>query len=150
MATRVIIVRHGQSNYNAQKRIQGRSNKSVLTEKGQADAQLVGQTLSQLSIDKIYCSPLQRAKQTAEIIHGCFATPPELVPTDELLEVDLPLWENITKADVASQFPEQYRLWHDRPHELAMTLESSGGPVEHYPVASLYAQAQRFWQTLLA
>ena len=150
MATRVIIVRHGQSNYNAQKRIQGRSNKSVLTEKGQADAQLVGQTLSPLPIDKIYCSPLQRAKKTAEIIHSCFANPPELVPTDELLEVDLPLWENMTKADVASQFPEQYRLWHDRPHELAMTLERGSGPVEHYPIASLYAQAQRFWQSLLA
>ena len=150
MATRVIIVRHGQSNYNAQKRIQGRSNKSVLTEKGQADAQLVGQTLSQLPIDKIYCSPLQRAKTTAEIIQGCFSDPPDLVATDELLEVDLPLWENMTKADVASQFPDQYRCWHDRPHELAMTVESSSGPVEHYPVASLYAQAQRFWQNLLA
>lgn len=150
MATRVIIVRHGQSNYNAQKRIQGRSNKSVLTEKGQADAQLVGQTLSPLPIDKIYCSPLQRAKKTAEIIHGCFANPPELISTDELLEVDLPLWENMTKADVASQFPEQYYLWHDRPHELDMTLESSRGPVEHYPIAALYAQAQRFWQTVLA
>lgn len=150
MATRVIIVRHGQSNYNAQKRIQGRSNKSVLTEKGQADAQLVGQTLSPLPIDKIYCSPLQRAKKTAEIIHGCFANPPELISTDELLEVDLPLWENMTKADVASQFPEQYHLWHNRPHELAMTLESSRGPVEHYPIAALYAQAQRFWQTVLA
>jgi probable phosphoglycerate mutase len=31
-----------------------------------------------------------------------------------------------------------------------MTVETSGGPVEHYPIASLYAQAQRFWQTVLA
>jgi probable phosphoglycerate mutase len=150
LATRVIIVRHGQSNYNAQKRIQGRSNKSVLTEKGQADAQLVGQALSPLRIDKIYCSPLQRAKKTAEIIHSCLTDPPKLVPTDDLLEVDLPLWEAMTKSDVASQYPEQYRLWHDRPDEMVMRLDSSNGPVDHYPVASLYAQAQRFWQTILA
>ncbi|MGA1622345.1 MAG: histidine phosphatase family protein [Synechocystis sp.] len=150
MATRVIIVRHGQSNYNAQKRIQGRSNKSVLTEKGQADARLVGQTLGQLTFDKIYCSPLQRAKATAEIIHGCLTNPPPLIPSEDLLEVDLPLWETMTKADVASQFPEQYRLWHDRPDELAMTVDRGSGPVEHFPIASLYAQAQRFWQTVLA
>jgi probable phosphoglycerate mutase len=68
VATRVIIVRHGQSNYNAQKLIQGRNNESVLTEKGRQDAQKVGDVLSLLPIDAIYCSPLQRAKATAEVI----------------------------------------------------------------------------------
>ena len=45
MTTRVIIVRHGQSNYNVQKRIQGRSDESVLTAKGEQDAQILGETL---------------------------------------------------------------------------------------------------------
>ena len=70
MATRVIIVRHGQSTYNAKKMIQGRCDKSVLTDKGISDAQQVGQALSGIKIDTFYCSPLQRAKQTAETIHG--------------------------------------------------------------------------------
>ncbi|MDJ0842713.1 MAG: histidine phosphatase family protein, partial [Crocosphaera sp.] len=42
MTTRVIIVRHGQSSYNAQKLIQGRNDESVLTEKGRQDAEKVG------------------------------------------------------------------------------------------------------------
>ena len=42
MTTRVIIVRHGQSNYNAQKIIQGRCDESVLTAKGIADARVIG------------------------------------------------------------------------------------------------------------
>ncbi|MEO1671879.1 MAG: histidine phosphatase family protein, partial [Cyanobacteria bacterium J06631_2] len=42
MATRVIIVRHGQSTYNAQKIIQGRWDKSVLTDNGISDAQPLG------------------------------------------------------------------------------------------------------------
>ena len=63
MATRVIIVRHGQSTYNAQKIIQGRCDKSVLTDKGVADARQVGQTLKQVKLDAFYCSPLQRAKK---------------------------------------------------------------------------------------
>ncbi len=152
MATRVIIVRHGQSNYNAQKRIQGRSNKSVLTEKGQADARKVGETLGQLPIAKIYCSPLNRAKQTAEIIQQCFGSLPPLEATDGLLEVDLPQWENMTKQDVVTQFPEAYRCWHERPHEFVMQLtgeKDPKDPVEHNPIAELYAQAQRFWQRLL-
>nr|WP_255412122.1 phosphoglycerate mutase family protein [Cyanothece sp. BG0011] len=80
MTTRVIIVRHGQSSYNAQRLIQGRSDESVVTEKGRQDAQKVGNTLSSLPIDAIYCSPLQRAKTTAEIIQNCFKQAPPYHP----------------------------------------------------------------------
>lgn len=38
MTTRVVIVRHGQSSYNAERRIQGRTDASVLTQKGREDA----------------------------------------------------------------------------------------------------------------
>ena len=98
MATRVIIVRHGQSSYNAQKIIQGRCDESILTENGVADAKIVGQTLSNVKIDAFYCSPLQRAKQTAETIHAYLNNPPVLQPTDKLMEIDLPLWENLKKT----------------------------------------------------
>ena len=46
MTTRVILVRHGQSTYNAQSRIQGRLDASVLTEKGSVAAQKVGDALN--------------------------------------------------------------------------------------------------------
>lgn len=149
MATRVIIVRHGQSSYNAQKRIQGRSDESVLTEKGQADAQIVGQTLGLLPIDAIYCSPLQRAKQTATIIQSGFASPPPLTATEDLLEIDLPLWENWVKQDVLAKYPQEYQCWHERPQEFKMCLETPQGIVEKYPVLDLYAQAEQFWQKVL-
>lgn len=145
MATRVILVRHGQSSYNAQKRIQGRSDESVLTEQGQAAARQVGQALGQLPIQTLYCSPLQRAKHTAEIICQNFAQPPALVPTEQLLEINLPLWENWRKEDVKAKYPEEYRLWHESPQDLAMTVEGQ----TFYPVRELYAQAQDFWQTIL-
>ncbi|MEB3308910.1 MAG: histidine phosphatase family protein [Snowella sp.] len=146
MATRVIIVRHGQSSYNAQKRIQGRSNESVLTEKGQADAQIVGETLKDLGISTIFCSPLQRAKVTADIIQSCFSSPPSLIPSDDLLEVDLPLWENWYKTDVKEKFPEDYQCWHKRPQDFKMILADGR---ELYPVLSLYQQAKTFWEKLL-
>ncbi|MDJ0597921.1 MAG: histidine phosphatase family protein [Crocosphaera sp.] len=149
MTTRVIIVRHGQSSYNAQKLIQGRSDESVVTEKGRQDAEKVGNTLSSLPIDAIYCSPLQRAKSTAEIIQNCFKEPPTLSPHEQLREVDLPLWEKLHKDEVAQKFPDDYKCWKQRPHEFKMVLSTSEGQQEHFPVLSLYEQAQKFWQKLL-
>lgn len=149
MATRVIIVRHGQSNYNAQKIIQGRNNESILTEKGRQDAVTVGNSLSLVPIDAIYCSPLQRAKTTAEIIQGCFTSPPSLYPTDQLMEIDLPLWEKRGKQEVAETSPTEYRCWKEKPHEFKMILSTSQGEIDHFPVLSLYQQAQNFWQEIL-
>ena len=143
MATRVIIVRHGQSTYNAQKIIQGRCDESVLTDKGITGAQEVGQALSSLQIDAFYCSPLQRAKQTAKIILAGLENPPQLKPTDKLMEIDLPLWEKLKKDEVRNRFANEYRQWKENPHEFKMTLADG---TEHYPVGSLYKQAQGFWQ----
>jgi phosphoserine phosphatase len=146
LTTRVIIVRHGQSSYNAQQKIQGRCDESVLTEKGRLDAKIVGDTLSNLNIDIIYCSPLQRAQTTAQIIQGCIENTPPLQATDKLMEIDLPLWENLLKSAVKEQFPEDYRCWKERPHEFKMQL----GQKEHFPVLSLYEQAQQFWREILS
>jgi probable phosphoglycerate mutase len=145
----VIIVRHGQSSYNAEKRIQGRCDESVLTDKGRADAKILGETLKNLDIDTIYSSPLQRAKATAEVIQSSFTNPPILQATDQLLEIDLPLWEKLKKQELAAKFPEQYRHWHECPHEFKMILATPTGEQEHYPVLSLYQQAQQFWQEIL-
>ena len=150
MVTRVIIVRHGQSSYNAQKRIQGRSDESVVTEKGRQDAQALGQILKSLSIDIIYCSPLNRAKTTAEIIQNSFEASPTLVPTEQLKEIDLPLWEKLYKQEVVEKFPADYKMWKEKPHEFKMILSDSEEPKEHFPVLSLYQQAQEFWQNLLS
>lgn len=150
MATRVIIVRHGQSSYNIQKIIQGRCDESVLTETGIADAQQVGAALSSLSFDAIYSSPLQRAKRTAEIIQSYLPNSPELRVQDNLMEIDLPLWEKLNKSVVKEKFPEEYRCWKERPHEFCMILPTSGGTKEYFPVQALYKQAQEFWQEILA
>lgn len=149
MATRVIIVRHGQSSYNALKMIQGRCDESVLTEKGCEDARKVGATLGSLSFDAIYSSPLQRAKKTAEIILSYLPGSPELVTPSNLMEIDLPLWEKLTKSEAKEKFAEDYRCWKERPHELRMVVPTTEGTREHFPVLALYEQAQQFWQEVL-
>lgn len=146
MATRVIIVRHGQSTFNAQKIIQGRCDKSILTEKGMSDARRVGEALSGLKIDAFYCSPLQRAKHTAEIIHQYLTNPPVLQPNEQLMEIDLPLWEEMKKDEVISKFGADYQQWKTNPQDFKMLVKGQ----EYYPVRSLYQQAQEFWQQAIA
>jgi phosphoserine phosphatase len=149
--TRVIIVRHGQSSYNAERRIQGRTDASKLTEKGRNDASKVGKALSNISFQAIYSSPLQRAKLTAEIIHSELANAQAsaVQTSDKLLEIDLPAWEAMLTADVEQKFTEDYKVWHEYPHELAMLVKDGEGTREHFPVLALYEQAQQFWQETL-
>ncbi|MEL7008878.1 MAG: histidine phosphatase family protein [Cyanobacteria bacterium J06555_3] len=146
MATRVIIVRHGQSTYNAQKIIQGRCDKSVLTDKGISDAQQVGKALGDLKIDVFYCSPLQRAHQTAKIIHQHLSDAPALQPTDQLMEIDLPLWEEMKKDQVISQFAQDYQQWKTNPQDFEMVVDGQ----DYYPVRALFQQAQDFWREAIA
>ncbi|WP_341529067.1 histidine phosphatase family protein [Nostoc sp. UHCC 0302] len=151
--TRVIIVRHGQSGYNTERRIQGRTDASTLTDKGRNDASKVGKALSNILFNVIYSSPLQRAKHTADIIYNELATYPEQATTpqvsDLLREIDLPLWEGLLTSDVKQKFAEDYRTWHEHPDELRMLIKDAEGTREHFPVLALYKQAQQFWQEIL-
>ncbi|MBD2568224.1 histidine phosphatase family protein [Anabaena lutea] len=149
--TRVIIVRHGQSTYNTEKRIQGRTDASRLTEKGRNDANQAGKALSKISFQAIYCSPLNRAKTTAEIIRSeLVEKSAQIQVSEELLEVDLPLWAEMLSSDVKEKFPEDYSIWKKRPHELRMMIHDAQGTREHFPVLALYEQAQQFWQEILS
>lgn len=149
--TRVIIVRHGQSTYNIERRIQGRTDASTLTDKGRSDAGKAGKALSNIVFNAIYSSPLNRAKTTAEIIRG------ELVDksavhqiSDSLIEVDLPLWAGMLSSDVKDKFPEDYQTWKQRPQEFKMVINDAQGTREYFPVLALYEQAKQFWQEILS
>jgi broad specificity phosphatase PhoE len=65
--THLYLVRHGETDWNAEKRIQGSIERS-LNEQGKAQAEQTGKTLSQIGASVIYSSPQIRAKETAEII----------------------------------------------------------------------------------
>lgn len=121
-----------------------------MIEAGHDTARQVGETLRDLVIDAAYTSPLQRAKTTAEVILSCFATPPSLQATEKLMEIDLPLWEGLLRQDVIDKFPEDYRCWQEQPHKFCMTISGETTQVDHFPVLSVFEQAQEFWQEILS
>ncbi len=150
LSTRVIILRHGQSSYNSQGRIQGRSDLSVLTDRGQEDAKNTGRAFQDLEFAAVYSSPLQRARQTATIVLASLAQQYSLQTDDRLLEIDLPLWETMLNQEVREKYADEYCAWKERPHELKMLLpQADGSHQEFFPVLALYEQATTFWQEIL-
>jgi phosphoserine phosphatase len=154
LVTRVVLVRHGESTFNVERRVQGHCDLSSLTENGQLGAQQVGGALQDLPFAAAYSSPLKRARETAELILSGLSSnghqPPALHFTDSLKEINLVQWEGLTFQEVETRFPEGYRCWRDCPHELKMELSTPEGVQAFYPVPALYEQARQFWQDVLA
>jgi probable phosphoglycerate mutase len=149
LVTRVVLVRHGESSYNVERRVQGHCDLSRLTEAGRLGAQQVGAALKELSFAAAYSSPLQRAKETAELILASLETAPTPSFSDDLKEINLVQWEGLRFDEVETRFPEGFQCWRDRPQDLVMQLETPAGVKEFYPVPDLYEQAKRFWQAIL-
>jgi phosphoserine phosphatase len=154
LTTRVILVRHGESTYNLESRVQGHCDESHLTPKGIADAQRVGQALAGLNFDAIYTSPLHRAWETTQEILSVLQTTatapvPEPQVRDRLKEIHLPLWEGMLFEEVRQRFPEGYQKWRQRPHELEMEIAGPDGITLFCPVPALFEQAQQFWNEVL-
>ncbi len=160
--TRVILVRHGQSTYNAEKRYQGSSDDSVLTPVGQQQAAQVGQLCAGMNIQAIYSSPLKRTAQTAEAIVEQLDNPgsPDRNLTiqlqTELREIDIPGWEGLPFTQVQTEFASDYQQWIDRPKtfQMAGTNAVASGSIATlepptFPVQDLYHRADQFWRTTL-
>jgi phosphoserine phosphatase len=152
MVTRVILVRHGESTFNVERRVQGFLDASTLTEAGQADAHKAGAALADIVFDAVYSSSLRRAKDTAEIIVSHLKQAPgkPLQARDDLKEINLVDWEGVLFKDIEQKYPEAYEQWKNAPHELKMVIaDQDGNPRDYFPVLELYDRARQFWQTFL-
>ncbi|GJD22381.1 hypothetical protein RIVM261_073370 [Rivularia sp. IAM M-261] len=149
-ATRVILVRHGQSTYNSLGLYQGCSDESVLTELGYSDARKTGNFLKGLKFDAMYTSSLQRAQQTAKEILGVMAPSLnfESICASELLrETDLPAWQGKAFQYVKENFPQEYRTWKQFPHEFRMEIPNQNTYI--HPALDLYDRVHKFWRQVL-
>lgn len=102
----VYIVRHGETEWNAQGRIQGHSD-IPLSDYGRLQAQSVARRLSQVSFSVAYASDSSRTHETARIVLGDTGTP--LHTTPQLREYRKGVFEGLTVEEHALRFPDQYR-----------------------------------------
>ena len=68
MSLRLLLVRHGLSSFNKERRIQGRDDLSNLTDEGHDQARALGRSLQEVTIDAVYSSPLKRAASTTAFV----------------------------------------------------------------------------------
>ncbi|MDG9677410.1 bifunctional RNase H/acid phosphatase [Micromonospora sp. DH14] len=114
-ATRLILVRHGETPYTEQRRYSGRGD-VPLSERGRAQAGATGARVAELapSVAAVLSSPLSRCTATAAAIAGALGDVP-VRSEDDLIECDFGQWEGRTFAEVREQWPGEMDAWLASP-----------------------------------
>jgi broad specificity phosphatase PhoE len=122
-ATRVFLVRHGDTVLSAEDRFAGETDVE-LSEKGREEARRLAQRLQGEKIVAVYASPLGRTVETARII----AKPHNLqVQTcDGFREISHGHWEGMKRHEVEEKFPEEMAEWEKDPYTFAPAGGESG------------------------
>lgn len=107
---KLLLIRHGETDWNAAKRIQGSAD-IPLNENGRRQAQELAETLAlrPLPFSSIYTSPLSRASETAKIIADRLGMTYQSAPGLE--EIRFGLWEGIRWEEVQARFPAEFQAW---------------------------------------
>ncbi|MGW5559839.1 bifunctional RNase H/acid phosphatase [Micromonospora sp. NPDC003944] len=114
-ATRLILVRHGETPYTEQRRYSGRGD-VPLSERGRAQVQATAARVAELapSVAAVLSSPLSRCTATAASIAGALGDVP-VRTEDDLIECDFGQWEGRTFAEVREGWPGEMDAWLASP-----------------------------------
>jgi probable phosphoglycerate mutase len=120
MSTKLLLVRHGESVWNVEGRVQGQAD-VPLSDLGALQALALARALGERDLTAVYASPLMRALQTARAMCG----PHELTPIIEraLREINLGAWQGRTGAELEADLETGYRAWKRSP----VTFAPPGG-----------------------
>jgi len=123
MTTRLYLVRHGATQLTMEDRFSGSENVQ-LSQDGREQVEQLAARLANSNIAAIFCSPLDRTVETAQII----ARPHGLTPTpkDGLREISHGHWEGMTRKEVEAQFSDEYTSWESDPFTFAPQGGESG------------------------
>ena len=108
---KVILVRHGQTEWNFLKKYQGQTD-IPLMDIGRTQAQRAGEYLANNeAIEALYCSDLSRTKETAEIVGKAVSLIPICDP--RLREIAFGEWEGLTFTQVYEKYQEEFNDWYN-------------------------------------
>lgn len=110
MPTTIVLVRHGETDWNRENRFQGRADQP-LNRAGRDQAHELADRLQGEPVTALYTSPLRRASETAHILAGRLGV--EARTLDALLEIDVGAWEGFTIDEVRARYPQRLDAdWH--------------------------------------
>jgi probable phosphoglycerate mutase len=115
--THIVLIRHGETAWNAERRLQGHID-IALNPEGRRQAGAVAAALAGERLDAVISSDLQRALHTAEAVAGAHGLP---VRTDPALrERCFGGFEGLLYADIEQRFPAEFAAWQARDIDAPM------------------------------
>jgi len=139
--TRVILIRHGQTAWNKVERIRGQAD-IPLNEVGLAQAEATAlRVLDQWRPEAVYCSPLQRAVQTAQpIVHRLGQ---QVRPMAGFVDMNFGQWQGLSPQEVEQRWPDSAHAWLEAPHTVAFPGGETLDKVKLRSMAALYEVIER-------
>lgn len=111
--TRVILVRHGETEWNRVERFRGHAN-VMLNENGRKQAQATGARVARMwQPTAIYASPLSRAVDTAQAIADHFGI--EVLAYQGLIDIDYGDWQGLSPDEARQKWPDEINNWYNHP-----------------------------------
>jgi probable phosphoglycerate mutase len=139
-STRILLVRHGETDWNAAGRIQGHSD-TPLNAAGRLQARRAAQRLAREPIRALYSSDLARAFETAAIIGAPLGL--TVVASPQLRERRYGEWEGLTAAEIQAHYPEQFASWRARSTDFAPPQGETRNEILTRALAELQTIARR-------
>lgn len=131
---RLFLIRHGQSTWNREHRIQGQLD-PPLSEEGRRQAEMLGERLAARPFVAAYTSDLKRAFETAEVIGGLAGVSAR--PMEALREIFLGEWEGLKTEEIAARYPEAWARWVEEPDWDVVPGGEGAAPFEARVAAAL-------------
>jgi probable phosphoglycerate mutase len=138
--TALLLIRHGETAWNAEHRIQGHLD-IPLSATGIRQAASLGQRLAAEAVTAIYSSELARAWLTAVPFAARLGL--DIIPDSRLRERSFGVFEGLTADEIAARHPEGFRLWRMRDPAWAMDEGESGQQLIDRVLSALHDIASR-------
>ena len=115
--TRLIITRHGETDWNVGEVFRGRID-VALNDSGLAQAEALGLHLADLDVEAVYSSPLKRAFDTARAVAVYHDLEVSIAP--DLVDFNYGSWQGMSHNDVREKYADLYHKWLTAPHTVTM------------------------------
>jgi broad specificity phosphatase PhoE len=113
----LLLIRHGESVYNAEGRVQGQSDVE-LSPLGLRQAEAIAECLDGMGIDAVYSSPLRRAMQTAQPVAARLGL--TVQSDDRLKELHAGVFQDLLWSEIEARYPDEFGLWRGEQPDVAI------------------------------
>lgn len=138
--TRLLLVRHGETDWNVQGYVQGGGS---LNGRGQIQAVAVAKRIKNLGpVDLIMASPTQRTQETAVAISECLHT--QVEACDGLIDLDYGFWAKVPLKEAREAAPSLFKKWADAPHTVTFPGGGSLAQLRKQVLGTIWDTYARF------